>query len=64
MPNGEILKEQGPMIDERESTRRKDAQESAEAKRGNRTGLVTAMLRPYATFLELKLGAVCTERSR
>ena len=64
MPKGQILKEQEPMIDETESTRRKDAKQSAEAKRGSRTGLVTAMLRHYAIFLELKLGAVCTERSR
>ena len=64
MPKGQSLKEQEPMIDETESTRRKDAKQSAEAKRGNRTGLVTAMLRHYAIFLELKLGAVCTDRSR
>jgi hypothetical protein len=63
MPKGDILNEQEPMMDETERTR-KDAKQSAEAKRGNRTGLVTAMLRHYATCLELKLGAVCTERSR
>jgi len=64
MPRGDILNEEEPMIDERESTKRKDAKQSAEAKTGNRSGLVTAMLRHYATCLELKLGAVCTERSR
>jgi hypothetical protein len=63
MPRGDILIEQEPMMDETER-KRKDAKQSAEAKRGNRTGLVTAMLRHYATCLELKLGAVCTERSR
>jgi hypothetical protein len=63
MPRGDILNEQEPMMDETEK-KRKDAKQSAEAKRGNRTGLVTAMLRHYATCLELKLGAVCTERSR
>ncbi|MGD8512743.1 MAG: hypothetical protein PVG85_02235 [Deltaproteobacteria bacterium] len=63
MPRGDILNEQEPMMDETER-KRKDAKQSAEAKRGNRTGLVTAMLRHYATCLELKLGAVCTERSR
>jgi hypothetical protein len=63
MPKGDMLNEQKPMIDETESTR-EDAKQSAEAKTGNRTGLVTAMLRHYAIFLELKLGAVCTERSR
>ena len=64
MPRGDILNEQEPMIDERDSGGRKDVEQRAEAKTGNRTGLVTAMLRHYAVFLELKLGAVCTERSR
>lgn len=64
MPKGETLKEHEPMIDETQSARGKDAQQSAEAKRGNRTGLVTAMLHHYATCLELKLGVVCTGRSR
>lgn len=64
MPKGKNLNEPERVIDEGESTRRKEARHSAEAKRGNRTGLVTAMLRHYATCLELKLGDICTERSR
>jgi len=64
MPKAKNLNEPERVIDERESTRRNEARQSVEAKRGNRTGLVTAMLRHYATCLELKLGGVCTERSR
>jgi hypothetical protein len=64
MPKGKNLNEPECVNDKRESTRRKEVKQSAEAKRGNRTGLVTAMLRHYATCLELKLGGVCTARSR
>ncbi len=64
MPKGKNLNEPERVNDERESTRRTEVKQSAEAKRGNTTGLVTAMLRHYATCLELKLGGVCTERSR
>jgi hypothetical protein len=64
MPKGKNLNEPERVNDERESTGQKDAKQGGEAKRGNRTGLVTAMLRHYATCLELKLGGVCTERSR
>jgi hypothetical protein len=64
MPKGKNLNEPERVNDERESTGKKDAKQGAEAKRGNRTGLVTAMLRHYATCLELKLGGVCTERNR
>ena len=64
MPIGKNLNEPEPVNDEREGTGKKDTRQSGEEKRGNRTGLVTAMLRHYATCLELKLGGVCTERSR
>ena len=64
MPKGKNLNEQECLNNERESIGRKEATQSAEAKRGNRIGLVTAMLHHYATCLELKLGDVCTEISR
>jgi hypothetical protein len=63
MPEGEILNERESVVDERESARRRDAEQNSEAKRGNRTGLVTAILRHHATCLQLKLGGGCKEIS-
>lgn len=58
MPKGNALNEQERLADEREHEKK------GEAKRGTRTGLVTAILRHYATCSDLKLGGVCKERHR
>ena len=64
MPRGEAGDEQACVADERKSPASKDVEQNSEARRGKRSGLITAMLRHYMTCSELRLGSVRKERSR
>jgi hypothetical protein len=64
MPRREIQNEQEHVAIGRKSLRRKDDEQESEAKRENRIGLITAILRHYITCLESKRGSVHQERSR
>jgi hypothetical protein len=64
MPRGEAGDEQACVAHQRKSPASKDVEQNSEARRGKRSGLITAMLRHYMICSELTRGSVPKEGSR